>query len=68
MVTMYWKPELLRRFGSNFKGAHDLASVHAVEEMAVVNKEAGADAAFCAEAHEHHVEAEDLHVLDALAA
>ena len=55
-------------FSSDSEGADNLAAVHAIEEMAVVDEEAGADAAFGAEAHEHHVEAEYLHVLDTFAA
>ena len=35
------KTERLRRFGSNFESTHDLAPVHAVEKVAVVDKEAG---------------------------
>ncbi len=37
------KTELFRRFRSDFQGADDLTAVHAIEEMAVVDEEAGAD-------------------------
>lgn len=62
------KTEYLCCFVSNLEGAHDLASVHTVEKVAVVDKEAWADTSPCAKPHEHHVEAEDLHVFDAFAA
>ena len=62
------KTQLICRFCSNFEGADNLPAIDAVEEVAVVNKKAGADASFRAKPHEHHVEAEDLHVFDPLAA
>lgn len=61
------KFQFLGDLGANFQGADDLASIHAIEEMAVVNQESGSDPAFDAKAHEHQVETEDLHVLDAFA-
>jgi len=36
--------------------------------MAVMNKKSGAHPTLGAQAHKHHVEAENLHVLDTLAA
>jgi hypothetical protein len=45
----------------------DLALIDAVEEMAVVNKEAGSASLPQADFGQHEIEAEDLHVGDALA-
>ena len=61
------EPEFFRCLGSDFEGADNLTAVHSVEEVAVVDEKAGPGATLGAQAHEHHVEAEDLHVLDALA-
>lgn len=62
------KIECLCRFGSDSKSAHDLTSVYSVEKVAVVDEEARAATSFCTEPHKHHVETEDLHVFDPLAA
>ena len=60
--------ELFRCFSADFESADNLTTVYTVEEMAVVDKETGADATLGTETHEHHVETENLHVLYALAA
>ena len=62
------KPEFFRYISANFQGTDNLTTIHTVEEVAIVNKEAGTDAALGAEVHEHYIEAEYLHVLDAFAA
>ena len=57
--------EFFRSLGTDFERGGDLASVHAVEEMAVVDEKSGTGSALCAKLHHHHVEAEYLHLLDA---
>src|SRR3972149_3498503 len=59
--------QFFRGFGPDLQGADNLAAIDAIEEVAVVDQESGAYATLGAETHEHHVEAENLHVLDALA-
>lgn len=62
------KTEALGPFGAELEGLGGLAAVDAVEQVAVVDQEAWTDAPLAAELHEHHVEAEDLHLADTLAA
>ena len=62
------KTKFLRNLRTQAQGADHLPAVNTVEQVAVMDQEAGSYLPLVAQAHKHHVEAEDLHVLDALAA
>ena len=67
IVTMYWNPAGFGALGPELKGLGDLALIDAIEEVAVVQQETGTAALLQADLGEHQVEAEDLHIGDALA-
>src|SRR3989344_981495 len=62
------KTKLLLNLRAKAQGADHLSAVNAVEQVAVMDQEAGPYLPLVAQAHKQHVEAENLHVLDALAA
>src|SRR5258705_3295045 len=55
-----------RMIGAELEGLCHLAIVYTVEQVAVVNKETGSETAPGRQVHQHQVEAEDLHVCNAL--
>ena len=62
------KAQLRGGFRADFQRAYQLPAINTVEEMAVVDQDSWPQTAAGTQTHQHHVEAENLHVLDALAA